>query len=194
MQDFTFLVSLCLISLLSSCSVWSFRSAENIKKKMTFLMRKFGVLPGSRQWWAQPNKQLAVVCFGNSVHLWCELEHGVTSLWGHGAGGSASSELHGDLMKQPRQRCTRINFRRKINTLHSWSIILFYSPYCWGHSCCQMLRSHCSISREGPFCPQAASLLALAGTLAFPAMRPFLLPGLLCRALSSAPVSVCCAY
>lgn len=195
MQDFTFLVSLCLISLLSSCSVWSFRSAENIKKKMTFLMGKFGVFPGPGRWWAQPKEQLVVVCLGNSEHLWAVLGHGVTSLWGHRAGANASSELQGDLMKQrPHQRSTRRNFKKKIKTLHSCSIILFHSAYCWSHSCCQMLRSLIAASPGrarsvlGPVL-WVSPLLALTCTSD---MRPLPPTGVLSRALLWAqPLCLC---
>lgn len=150
-------------------------------------MRKFGVFPSSRQWWAQPNQQLVVVCLGNSVHLWCVLEHVVTSLWGHRAGANVSSELHGDLMKQqrPHQRSARINLRRKIKTLQSWSIILFYSAYCWSHSWCGMLRSLIAAA------PVLSSVLFSQPhhSWHWPApwlpltWDPFVLPGLLCRAL-----------
>lgn len=132
--------------------------------------------------------------FGNSEHLWCVLEHGVTSVWGQRAGANVSSELHGDLMKQqqPHQRSTRINFRRKIKTLHSWSIILFNSARCWSHSCCP------AAAAPGRARSVSVHFLRLHHSWLCPApwhSLPWDPVLLLCRALLRAqpPVFVCCA-
>lgn len=97
--------------------------------------------------------------------------------------------------QQPHQHSTQRNFRRKIKTLHSWLIIRFYSPYCWSHSCCQMLRS---LIAAAPGRARSALCPVFSGCITrwlWPApwlsltWDPVLLPGLPLQssALSSAP-------